>query len=223
MTISSGTSGRGRQVAPSGGSTHPFRHMSGQVRNTVKDLVSVLKGHFQGAETPDNLALIQKNPEAKNAPEYWKDWRWQVRHAVRNIDTFQQRLGIQFSQEERADLQKTIEKFPLSITPYYLSLIEVNDYKNDPIFKQAFPSQKELIVENYELSDPLAEDKDSPCFQKAAQLHYNPCHNPVDLLHGQSIEVDKMRRDFFDNAIQFPDGFFTHDIFNTIEDCLLVN
>ena len=39
----------------------------------------------------------------------------------------------------------------------------MNDYKNDPIFKQAFPSPAELIVENYELADPLAEDKDSPC------------------------------------------------------------
>ena len=58
---------------------------------------------------------------------------------------------------------KTIEKFPLSITPYYLSLIDVNDYKNDPIFRQAFPSPSELVVENYELADPLAEDKDSPC------------------------------------------------------------
>ena len=39
----------------------------------------------------------------------------------------------------------------------------MNDYQNDPIFKQAFPSPQELIIENYELSDPLAEDKDSPC------------------------------------------------------------
>ena len=39
----------------------------------------------------------------------------------------------------------------------------MNDYQNDPIFKQAFPSPQELIIEHYELSDPLAEDKDSPC------------------------------------------------------------
>ena len=39
----------------------------------------------------------------------------------------------------------------------------MNDYRNDPIFKQAFPSPSELIVEDYELADPLAEDKDSPC------------------------------------------------------------
>jgi len=82
---------------------------------------------------------------------------------VRDIDTFQQLLGITFNSEERALLEETVGKFPLSITPYYLSLIDVDDYRNDPIFRQAFPSPKELIVEHYELSDPLAEDKDSPC------------------------------------------------------------
>ena len=82
---------------------------------------------------------------------------------MRDIDTFQQLLGITFNSEERALLEETVGKFPLSITPYYLSLIDVDDYRNDPIFRQAFPSPKELIVEHYELSDPLAEDKDSPC------------------------------------------------------------
>ncbi|MCK9313319.1 MAG: lysine 2,3-aminomutase [Methanocorpusculum sp.] len=107
---------------------------------------------------------FQKGPlHNADSQEYWKDWRWQVRHAVRNIDTVQQVMGIKFTPDEREQLQKTIDKFPLRITPYYLSLIDANDYKNDPIFKQAFPSPKELIVEQYELNDPLAEDKDSPC------------------------------------------------------------
>ncbi|MDD2803432.1 MAG: lysine 2,3-aminomutase [Methanocorpusculum sp.] len=95
--------------------------------------------------------------------EYWKNWKWQVRHAIRSIDTVQQVLGITFDPEERSQLQKTVDKFPLCITPYYLSLIDTEDYRNDPIFRQAFPSPAELIVENYELSDPLSEDKDSPC------------------------------------------------------------
>ena len=107
--------------------------------------------------------MLRKTTEIRESPEYWKDWRWQVRHAVRDLDTFQQLLGLTFPQTEREQLMKTIEKFPLSITPYYLSLIDVNDYKNDPIFRQAFPSPSELVVENYELADPLAEDKDSPC------------------------------------------------------------
>ena len=50
----------------------------------------------------------------------------------------------------------------MSITPYYASLIEKENYRNDPIFKQAFPDPAELKVSRYELSDPLHEDEDSP-------------------------------------------------------------
>lgn len=92
----------------------------------------------------------------------WKDWRWQLKHRIRDISTFERLTGIKFAADERKLIEKTIEKFPLSITPYYLSLIDTDDYKNDPFFKQSFPSPMELIVEKYEMRDPLAEDKDSP-------------------------------------------------------------
>lgn len=92
----------------------------------------------------------------------WKDWKWQLKHRIRDISTFERLTGIKFEADERRLIEKTIEKFPLSITPYYLSLIDTDDYKNDPFFKQSFPSPMELIVEKYEMSDPLAEDKDSP-------------------------------------------------------------
>jgi lysine 2,3-aminomutase len=71
-------------------------------------------------------------------------------------------LGISFPDAMRKRLEETIERFPLRITPYYLSLIQPDDYANDPVFLQAFPSEKELIVERCDLQDPLAEDKDSP-------------------------------------------------------------
>lgn len=92
----------------------------------------------------------------------WSDWRWQLKHSVRDIPTFEKLLGIRFDDAERKLLEATIAKFPLSVTPYYLSLIEVGDYRNDPIFQQSFPSPGELAVDKYESRDPLAEDKDSP-------------------------------------------------------------
>ena len=93
---------------------------------------------------------------------HWKDWRWQLQHAIRGIHTFERLTGIKFSETERKPLEETVAKFPLSITPYYLSLIDADNYKNDPIFKQCFPSPLELITCKYEMKDPLAEDKDSP-------------------------------------------------------------
>jgi len=92
----------------------------------------------------------------------WKDWKWQLRHSIRDISTFEKVTGIKFEPDERELLERTVAKFPLSITPYYLSLIDTDDYRNDPFFKQSFPSPMELTIEKYDMRDPLAEDRDSP-------------------------------------------------------------
>ncbi|MCY6371417.1 lysine 2,3-aminomutase [Clostridium ganghwense] len=92
----------------------------------------------------------------------WKDWKWQIKHTIKDIETFEKLLGIKMNNREKKEIEMTIQKFPMAITPYYLSLIDINDYKNDPIFKQAFPNPKELVINKYDMTDPLAEDKDSP-------------------------------------------------------------
>ncbi|MEN6609450.1 MAG: lysine 2,3-aminomutase [Methanoregulaceae archaeon] len=113
-------------------------------------------------DTTTSYRIVRDTLIHDNEPAFWRDWRWHVGHTVRDIATFERALGIEFGPEERKALQETIDRFPLRITPYYLSLIDPGDLWNDPVFKQAFPSPKELIVESYELSDPLEEDKDSP-------------------------------------------------------------
>ena len=92
----------------------------------------------------------------------WKDWRWQLKHAIRSLDKFEHLTGIRFEGEERALLERTVQKFPLSITPYYLSLIDRDNYRDDPVFKQAFGSVHELNKIDAELEDPLSEEQDSP-------------------------------------------------------------
>ncbi len=92
----------------------------------------------------------------------WKDWRWQLKHSIKSIEKFEELLGVKFEGEERKQLITTFEKFPLSITPYYLSLINRNDFKNDPVFKQCFGGIEELVTLKSELEDPLSEDSDSP-------------------------------------------------------------
>lgn len=94
--------------------------------------------------------------------KHWKDWKWQLRHSVRDLDTFERLLDVTFTDEERAALSGTIEKFPLSATPYYLSLINRDDFRNDPVFKQCIPDPDELIIDQHDMADPLHEDADSP-------------------------------------------------------------
>jgi lysine 2,3-aminomutase len=105
---------------------------------------------------------IAEKIESDTTLKIWKDYKWQLKHIIKDIDTFQTLTGITFDKKERKKIERTIAKFPFSITPYYLSLIDKEDYQTDPIFKQAFPDPQELILSKYDKSDPLAEDKDSP-------------------------------------------------------------
>jgi lysine 2,3-aminomutase len=109
----------------------------------------------------EKLKELEKNYQDKNI-SYWKDWKWQLKNSITEISTFERLLNVQFTPKEREDLEQITKHFPLSITPYYLSLIDPKDFKNDPIYLQAFPSINESLVGNHDMTDPLHEDKDSP-------------------------------------------------------------
>jgi lysine 2,3-aminomutase len=100
------------------------------------------------------------DPDANHATS--RDWHWHIRHTIRDVDRFAEITGIEFAPAERNKLRQTLDKFPLSLNPYYLSLIDTADYANDPIYLQSVPMPSELTMSQYEMSDPLAEDKDSP-------------------------------------------------------------
>ncbi len=92
----------------------------------------------------------------------WKNWQWQLKNSITDIATVEKALDIQLEPVERRQIEITMKKFPMSITPYYLSLIDRSDFRNDPIFRQSFPDVAELQIDKSDMADPLAEDKDSP-------------------------------------------------------------
>jgi lysine 2,3-aminomutase len=106
--------------------------------------------------------IAEKISDKKVALSKWKDWRWQVRHSIRDVDKFENLVGVSLGNKERKKIELTLKKFPLCVTPYYLSLIDSRDFRNDPVFKQSFPSPSELHIGKYDMADPLAEDLDSP-------------------------------------------------------------
>lgn len=69
---------------------------------------------------------------------------------------------MEFPERKKKIFERTVRKFPLSVTPYYLSLIDPEDYENDPVFLQSFPMAEELRIGRHDMSDPLHEDEDSP-------------------------------------------------------------
>jgi len=81
--------------------------------------------------------------------------RWQkiLRNSLTKPDEIAKRFKIPL-----ADIQEVEQEFKIRITPHYLSLIKE---KGDPIYRQIVPDKNEL-VDNELLEDPLGEDRDSP-------------------------------------------------------------
>ena len=88
----------------------------------------------------------------------WSDWKWQFRNRITTVK--QLAHFIPLSAEEQAQLRLVTMGYPLSITPYYLSLINPQD-PDDPIKKQAVPSILEITMGSMGAEDPLDERKDS--------------------------------------------------------------
>ncbi len=93
--------------------------------------------------------------------EKWNDWHWQVANRATTLEDLE-RYGIRLTDDEKQGVRDTLGKLRMAVTPYYLSLINLDD-PLDPIRKQAIPTEAELYYAPYEDADPLHEDVDSPC------------------------------------------------------------
>ena len=91
--------------------------------------------------------------------EQWNDWKWQVRNRIETVEDLKKHIAI--TPEEEEGIRQCLGVLRMAITPYYLSLIDLND-PHDPIRRQAIPTACELHQSEADLLDPLHEDTDSP-------------------------------------------------------------
>jgi len=96
-------------------------------------------------------------PEATAAE--WCDWRWQLRHRIRTLEDLERILHL--TTDERTAVQRHRGSLPVSITPYYASLIDPHD-ASQPLRRTMVPVTDEYLGSPGEAEDPLAEDTDSP-------------------------------------------------------------
>ena len=89
----------------------------------------------------------------------WNDWHWQVANRAETVEDLKKYMTLTPDEEE--GVRKTLGKLRMAVTPYYLSLIDLDD-PFDPIRKMAIPRAEELEYADYEDADPLHEDTDSP-------------------------------------------------------------
>lgn len=89
----------------------------------------------------------------------WNDWHWQARNRLRNLSQLEQVLEL--SNDERAALSERGAMLPVSITPYYMSLVSRDD-QSQPLRRTVIPTTAEFQHGLGEADDPLGEDGDSP-------------------------------------------------------------
>jgi hypothetical protein len=127
---------------------------------TRRRMIMTIENNSQSALQNDQAAVASRvDPDF--TLEQWNNWRWHIRHTVTSIPALEHLLGIDLGKEKISQLEQTLERFPMRITPYYLSLIDSDNYENDPIFLQSVPSIAELNLENYDIGRIAEEDKDN--------------------------------------------------------------
>jgi lysine 2,3-aminomutase len=89
----------------------------------------------------------------------WNNWLWQARNRIRTLGQLEEMLAL--SDEEREALGGAESMLPVSITPYYMSLISRDDPRQ-PLRRTVVPTRDEFVLTPGEADDPLGEDHDSP-------------------------------------------------------------
>ncbi len=89
----------------------------------------------------------------------WNDWHWQLRNRLRGYNALSRILKL--SEDETRALQNVNGGFPVSVTPYYASLLSAND-PLQPLRRSVIPVCAEQVRGPGEADDPLGEDGHSP-------------------------------------------------------------
>ncbi|WP_108061639.1 KamA family radical SAM protein [Poseidonibacter lekithochrous] len=87
------------------------------------------------------------------------DWWMELKNNVNSVDKLKNYINL--NEEDEAKLKEVVDKHPMNIPRYYLSLIDENN-PNDPIKKLAFPSEEELTISGSmgeTTKDPYGDDK----------------------------------------------------------------
>jgi lysine 2,3-aminomutase len=104
--------------------------------------------------------LAKENPSKKLyervSPADWNDWRWQIENSIHTLSQLAGVLHIPVSHLEKYG--SVVETYRFSVTPYYLSLIDVFE-DSDPLRLQCFPDLRETDYSRGTVDDPLEEEK----------------------------------------------------------------
>jgi lysine 2,3-aminomutase len=104
-----------------------------------------------------SASSVEPRRASRRAARRPSDWTWQSRNAITTLDALERALPLTDS-ERRGAARAMDAGFPLSITPYYLSLIDRDD-PACPIRRQCVPLADESVEVPGDLRDPLGEEE----------------------------------------------------------------
>jgi lysine 2,3-aminomutase len=105
------------------------------------------------------VRLFRKKHFPGVSTKLWNDWQWQTSHRIRTLAQLERMIVL--SDEERAAFADPDRTLPLGITPYYMSLVSIDD-PAQPIRRTVIPTVHETVRAPGEADDPLGEDAMSP-------------------------------------------------------------
>lgn len=85
----------------------------------------------------------------------WSDWRWQLRRSLRDANSLGRILRL--TDDERAAIAAAGGRLPVSVTPYYASLLDPDDSRHG-LRRTVIPVRAEQHQSPGEYADPLGED-----------------------------------------------------------------
>ncbi len=88
----------------------------------------------------------------------WNDWRWQMRSRIRTLEDLSRVFTL--SEDERSAVTRHTGALPLGITPYYASLMELEN-ATEPLRRTHVTTGGEYLFSPGEADDPLGEDHDT--------------------------------------------------------------
>lgn len=89
----------------------------------------------------------------------WNNWKWQLSNRITTLEKLNTILKL--SDDELSALENHGISLPVSMTPYYTSLLDPNK-PEQPLRRSVMPVISELIKSDGEAEDPLHEENDSP-------------------------------------------------------------
>ncbi|NLB51344.1 MAG: lysine 2,3-aminomutase, partial [Syntrophomonadaceae bacterium] len=119
-----------------------------QLKSEIQDYLSMLAdietGFIQGERTAANQKIIRQYFGASE--EEWHSFSWQMKNRITKPEILAEFLNLSDLDMQRLKLASS--KVRWAVSPYYLSLIDFENFRRSPIFMQSIPSLMEIKDED---------------------------------------------------------------------------